>query len=117
MDCEAKEIQGVLNEKQEEVWDEEALKVWENSFKKLGLEDLEDKTFDRDFAKEIVSTNETFRTISERASVDRREFRSRMGGILSRKFRRRGSMATLEPAPHMPPGTPAGMHSEHKSDA
>ena len=61
-----KEIQGVLNDKQEEVWDEDALKVWENSFRKLGIEDLEDKTFDQDYfiivskndASQITSKNE-----------------------------------------------------------
>ena len=60
-----KEIQAVLNDNQEEVRDEEALKVWENSFRKLGIEDLEDKTFDHEFAKSIVSGNDTSRITSE----------------------------------------------------
>ena len=62
-----KEIQGVLNENQEEVWEEDALKVWENSFRKLGLEDLEDKTFDREFGQDIIRSNE-----SSRARLSRR---------------------------------------------
>jgi hypothetical protein len=60
-----KEIQAVLNDNQEEVRDEEALKVWENSFRKLGIEDLEDKTFDQEFARSIVSGNDTSRITSE----------------------------------------------------
>ena len=65
MTVKRKEIQAVLNDNQEEVRDEEALKVWENSFRKLGIEDLEDKTFDQEFAKCIVSGNDTSRITSE----------------------------------------------------
>lgn len=52
-----KEIQAVLDDKQEEVWDEEALKVWETSFKKLGIEDLDDKIFDKHFAQDRLNDN------------------------------------------------------------
>jgi hypothetical protein len=60
-----KEIQAVLDEKQEEVWDEEALKVWETSFKQLGIEDLDDKIFDKHFAQDRLNENENFKRDSQ----------------------------------------------------
>ena len=55
-----------MDDKQQEVFDEDAVKVWENSFKKLGIEDFEDKSFDREFGLGIQIKNHKSQTLSER---------------------------------------------------
>jgi len=68
-----KEIQTVLDEKQEEVCDEAALKVWETSFKKLGIEDLDDKSFDKHFGQGRLNENETFERASKNSKNETKE--------------------------------------------
>ena len=67
------EILGVWNEEKREVWGEDALKVWENSFRRLGIEDIEDNKFDKDFGQEILKENEELRMISEKEENENKE--------------------------------------------